>query len=190
MAWGSLGTSYVSSCPLNANLPIKPNPSLCARAFDHLNKRCRSQATELTLLDSWSDFMVSAMYLMPSMALFTSGCLIRGEWKPMGGGPGFPEMSEISMSSVKIFLSCFSLDGLFIVEKNMIFGIVSIKTYNKIKKKSTYGNYCQQGKHQTLILNKQCDLWRIIQLLWASASLSLKQKDYTRFSQSFLICIL
>lgn len=52
----------------------------------------------------------------------------------MGGGPGFPEMSEISMSSVKIFLSCFSLDGLFIVEKNMIFGIVSIKTYNKIKK--------------------------------------------------------
>lgn len=82
----------------------------------------------LTLLDSWSDFMVSAMYFTPSMALFTSGCFIRGEWKPVDGAAGFPEMSEMSMSSVKIFLSCFCLDGLFIVEKNMRFGMVSIKT--------------------------------------------------------------
>lgn len=44
-----------------------------------------------------------------------------------GTEPDFPEMSEISISSAKIFLSCLSLDGRFIVEKNMTFGIVSIK---------------------------------------------------------------
>lgn len=44
-----------------------------------------------------------------------------------GTEPGFPEISEISISSEKIFLSCLSLDGRFIVEKNMTFGIVSIK---------------------------------------------------------------
>lgn len=81
----------------------------------------------LTFLDSWSDFIVSAMYLIPSIALFTSGFLVSGEWKLTAVGPGFPEISEISMSSVKIRFSCLSLDGRFIVEKNITFGTVSIK---------------------------------------------------------------
>ncbi len=38
------------------------------------------QVNALTLLDSSSLFMVSAMYLTPSMALRTSGFLVMGEW--------------------------------------------------------------------------------------------------------------
>lgn len=35
---------------------------------------------KLTLFDSSSDFMVSAMYFTPSMALRTSGFLAMGDW--------------------------------------------------------------------------------------------------------------
>lgn len=81
----------------------------------------------LTLLDSSSDFMVSAMYLTPSIALRTSGFLVMGDWKGTAVGIGFPEISEMSRSGVKMFLVRFSTLGLFIAEKNIQLGMVSIK---------------------------------------------------------------
>ncbi len=40
---------------------------------------------------------------------------------------GFPEMSEMSKSAGKRRFSCRSSDGRFIVEKNIRFGMVSMK---------------------------------------------------------------
>ena len=79
-------------------------------------------------MDSSSDFMVSAMYLTPSMALRTSGFLVMGDWKGMALGVGFPEMSVMSKPSPYTHLSGLSLLGRFMVEKNMMWGMVSMNT--------------------------------------------------------------
>lgn len=90
-------------------------------------ERMRNRKIALTLLDSSSPLMVSAMYLTPSMALCTSGCLMMGDWNVTEEGTGFPEMSEMSKSAGKGRLSFRSSDGRFMEEKNMKFGMVSMK---------------------------------------------------------------
>ncbi|KAG9341003.1 hypothetical protein JZ751_020198 [Albula glossodonta] len=70
-------------------------------------------------------------------ALRTSGFLVMGDWKVTDAGAGLPEMSEISKSAEKTCLSCFSLEGRFMVEKNMMLGMVVCKVSEQQEGNST-----------------------------------------------------
>ena len=171
----SSDTSYITNCPLNANLPIKPtHQMLCAWAHDHLNPKVwlSSHRAYVIGLLVWLHGLCDVFDALNGtfhLRVFDQGRVETHWWRPW-----LPRnVRNINVFCKNLFVLFFSGWSFHRGEEHEIWDSVD---KNLVQKKSRYGHYCHQSKHQTMILSKQWDLRQAIQVLWASVPFVPKTK--------------